>query len=416
MAPTTTAAANSTPPPGSLFGLPGLTQRVEQWDSIYQQQAVLSQGAQTPFTSSADFQKTDVIFWWDGLYTWVNTPTVGTGTLVESPYFPFNLIQNFSLKMQGQYKPVDVVSGIDLAIFQSYRPMRRPYNAGTPSLLGSNVPLSTAYPNTSLAQANLNLVPNEVAATSPIQMWLEIPASLYFDAYFDLQPNGATPSTAVGAHVSPQMMGGWERSIRPVFNFAAGFAGNFDQGPIVATTLGTATYAGNVTTSYRRVGVFGSNNAAELPLVYNWQYTRISRQYGWGAQSSLIIPLAGQEYGQILSIFVRLFDPGVADGGAPVNINTCTSCQILYGSSLTRFDDTPQTMQKRFFDQHGFLPPVGVFVWDLALMSKGTISNAAALNTITGANIQVKMQFSSVPSAAAYAVVGIEGLVLVSGS
>jgi len=211
-------------------------------------------------------------------------------------------------------------------------------------------------------------------------------------------------------------MGGSERVVRPKITLAPGIGTSLDSGPFTVTG-GTPTYAGSMGISFRRIGIIGSNNPAEMPLVRNWQYARKSQQFGIGAQGVVNIPLAGQEYGQILSVFVRLWDPSANAGlGAPVNINTISKCQILYGSQLPRFDDTPQTAQRRYLQQHAHFPPVGTIVWDMAVDNAGNITNAGALNTLTTSNVTVHLEFSTLPSATAYAVVGVEALVFVSAS
>jgi hypothetical protein len=72
-------------------------------------------------------------------------------------------------------------------------------------------------------------------------------------------------------------------------------------------------------------------------------------------------------------------------------------------------------MQKRFLDQHGFLPPVGTFIWDMALTDTGGyITNAKAINTLTNANVNLYFEMASALSSTAYAVVGVESLVYVA--
>lgn len=407
------APQNAAPPPGALFGLPGFTQRTEQWEPWFGASTTLQQTAQKQVTEGVDLQKTDVIFWWELVLNWTNTVTAGTSAITTSPYFPFNIVQALNVPMQGQYKPIDVVSGVDAAIFQSYRPMRKQYE---PMMFGASAAVAT-YPNSATPQANLQTGSGLASTSSPIALTFELPGSLYFDRYYDLAMDGTVLSPIpVSGHVSPQYMGGSERVVRPKITYAAGSSANLDSGPF-NIGAGTGTYAGSVVSSVRRVGVLGSNNPAEMPLVRNWQYARKSQQWGLGAQGVLNVPLAGEEFGQILSLFVRLWDPSANGGlGAPININTISKCQVLYGSSLARFDDTPQTAQKRFLDQHGFLPPVGCLVWDLALDAAGNVTNAGALNTLTTSNCTIHLEFSSLPSAQAYAVVGVEALVFVAAA
>lgn len=408
------AGTNQAPPPGSLFGLPGFTQRTEQWEPWFGATTPMTQTNAAQITQGVDFQKTDVIFWWEMVAVWTNTVVAGTSTVTTSPWFPFNVFQAFNIPFQGQYKPVDVVNGIDLAIFQSYRPMRTGPSSA-PVDLDANPQAN--WPNAAYPQANLGTTPGLTSASTPITLTLELPGSLFFDRYYELALDGTLLSPMpVAAHISPQYMGGSERVIRPKVTLAPFTSGNIDNTPY-NISAGTGTGAGQMVSSFRRIGVIGSNNPAEMPLVRNWQYVRKSQQWGLGAQGVLNVPLAGEEYGQILSLFVRLWDPAANGGlGAPININTVSKCQLLYGSNLPRFDDTPYTAQRRFLQQHSFLPPVGTIIWDLALNMTGDVTNAGALNTLTTSNVNVHLEFSSLPSASSYAVVGVEALVFVSAS
>ena len=52
--------------------------------------------------------------------------TLGAGTspvYAPSDYFPFNFVQQNELKISNLYDVLDLQSGIDLAIFNAYRPL-----------------------------------------------------------------------------------------------------------------------------------------------------------------------------------------------------------------------------------------------------------------------------------------------------
>jgi hypothetical protein len=227
----------------------------------------------------------------------------------------------------------------------------------------------------------------------------------------------------ISAYVSPQYMGGGERIVTPRAQFAS-MVTSADNGPQTITTAGTVTaFTESVNIDIRRVGVYASTDPSEMPPVFNWQYQRRARQIPIGAQSKIDFPIT--DYGQILSIFVRLFDPGSGTGGTPISITNISKAQVLYGSNLPRFDETgsvgptlnasPYAMQKRFLDQHGFLPPVGTLIWDFAITDTGGyITNAKALNTLTNANVKVHVEFVAAPSSQAYGSLGLESLVFVS--
>jgi hypothetical protein len=313
-----------------------------------------------------------------------------------------------------------------MALWQMMRPSRGRGQRNVQDLMQTNPVPSTAFANALIPQANLCGATLPASYTSPVAItnypfMMEIPAGLFLDEYWDLAidgsllPNSAGVVAPSAAFVSPQYMGGGERVVVPQFNIAAGIAPTFDQGPIAATTAATVTaFNESVTINARRTGVFASENPAELPPVFNWQYRRASKRYPIGAASKVDIPLT--EYGQVLSTFVNIFDPalGTNNVGGYYNIANMNKCQLLYGSNLPRFDDDPATMQSRFIEQHGFLPPQGTVIYDLAATGfNDNLSNARALNTLTNSNTHFHLEMTA-PGPAAYAEVGVELLVPVS--
>jgi hypothetical protein len=416
-------------PVGALYGLPGFTEQFEQYENLNNINTTWQASAQTPFNPPGSFQKTDVVFWWE-LETFLNwAETYSAGTIALSPEAPYNALQSFKLKLQGQYSPLEVESGFDAAFFQMFRPMRGRGQRNIQDLMAVNPVLAANQANSLIPQANLAGATLSQTLTSPYSVVnyptvLEVPAGIWLDEYWDLAMDGSLLPNAQGnvapmrAFVSPQYMGGGERVIVPQFNFAAVIAANYDQGPLCATAALTETVqTGSALINGRRVGVFASENPAEMPPVFNWQYRRASKRYTLGNVGKIDIPIT--EYGQVFSVFVRIFDPslGTNNVGGYYNVANITKCQLLYGSNLPRFDDDMPTMQNRFIQQHGFLPPQGFVVWDLlSTKLNGEIGNSRALNTLTNSNSHVHLEFASgsLPSASAYAVVGVELLVPVS--
>lgn len=430
------AAQQAQVPVGTYFGLPGFTQPFEQYENLNGIVTALSQSSQTPWNPPGSFQKTDIVKWWE-METIVTFTAAITGTAL-SPWAPYNLFQSFKLKLQGQYSPMEVESGVDMGFFQMFRPMRGEgqmntqnlmgaYSAGILGATGGSEPTNTGFQNGGQTAATfpyqnpvispLSVVAAGAAAgaTGSFSFLLEVPGGLFFDAYWDqaidgtLLPNASGRIAPMSAFVSPQYMGGGERVVVPTFNYSALGAANEDQGPWYGTA---SAGAASVTENCRRVGYYGSANPAELPPVFNWQYRRASKRYPVGAFTKVDIPVT--EYGQLLSVYVRLFDP-TAD--TPVSVSNITKCQVLYGSNLPRFDDDVLTMQKRWLDQHGFLPPQGFLAWDMLANTSGAngLSNDfKVLNTLTNANVHVHVETTSAPSSTAYAVVGTELLVPVA--
>jgi hypothetical protein len=413
-------------PVGALYGLPGFTERFEQYENLNNVVTAGQQSAQTPFSPNGSFQKTDVVQWWELETFWTENITYSAGTLVNSPEGPYNLLQVPKLKLQGQYTPWELDSGFHAAFFQMYRPMRGRGQRNVQDLMNTNPVPSTGFANTLIPQANLagaTLATSYVspAAISNYPFNLEIPAGIFLDEYWDLAidgsllPNAAGVVSASAAFISPQYMGGGERVIVPQYNIAAGVAATYDQGPLAATAaLTTSVFNQSVTQNARRVGVFASENPAELPPVFNWQYRRTTKRFPIGAASKADIPIT--EYGQVLSLYAILFDPtlGANGVGGYYNVANITKAQVLYGSNLPRFDDDIPTMQNRFIEQHGFLPPQGTVVWDLSATGQNdNLSNARALNTLTNSNTHIHVEMTA-PGASAYAEVGVELLVPVS--
>lgn len=437
-----TQQANAVPV-GALYGLPGFTERFEQYENLNNVLTTISAsasavGTTTPFNPPATFQKTDVVLWWELECYITEQITFTVGGITLSPEAPYNKFQALKLKLQGQYTPIEVESGNDAALFQMYRPMRGRGQRNVQDLMQTNVPLASAYANSTWAQANLAGTPAGAGAvggqgnattgvvTSPLNLSnypvnLEIPAGIFLDEYWDLALDGSLLPNAAGvvaptsAFVSPQYMGGGERVVVPQFNIAPLTGANYDQfpgGTTSALTITASSVNDSLLLNARRVGVFASENPAELPPVFNWQYRRASKRYPIGAVTKVDIPIT--EYGQVMSMWVKIFDPTTGQGSY-YNVANISKCQVLYGSNLPRFDDDPATMQKRFIEQHGFLPPQGHVIWDLAATGfNDNLSNARALNTLTNANTHIHLEMSPAPGASAYAVVGVELLVPVS--
>jgi hypothetical protein len=413
-------------PVGALYGLPGFTERFEQYENLYNVVTAMQASAQTPFAPAASFQKTDIVFFWE-LETYYTTAlTYSVGTPAYSPEGPYNLVQGPKLRLQGQYSPLECDSGFHQALFQMMRPMRGRGQRNSQDTIYTQPALAANFANPGIPQANLCGATLPASLTSPFTMSnypmiLEIPAGLFLDEYWDLAIDGSLLPNAAGvvapsaAFVSPQYMGGGERVVVPQFNFAPVVSPTYDQGPIAATTALTSTVTtGTVTMNARRSGVFASENPAELPPVFNWQYRRATKRYPIGAASKVDIPIT--EYGQVLSTFVTIFDPslGTNNVGGYYNVANITKAQLLYGSNLPRFDDDIPTMQARFVNQHGFLPPQGTVIYDLAATGfNDNLSNARALNTLTNSNTHFHLEMTA-PGASAYAEVGVELLVPVS--
>ena len=394
------------PPAGSMFGLPALTLYTEQFDNNNGAVQALSQTNQVQSLNLTQFTQTDVVFWWEMELSITNTVTAGTSTVTTSAYFPFSFMGESKLRIQNMYDSWHPLNGIDAMIWQALRPMRG--QSDFSNLGASPIP---NWQSATLAQSNLDTAASYTSASTSILFTLEIPVSLFFDVYFDLAKDGTIISPPHRAIVSPQYMAGSARLVQPQIIFNPGSAATTDNGPY-NIGAGTGTFTGSNTFAFKRVGVYGNNNPATMPTVYNWQYMREARQYSASGVTKL--DLLVPTYGQILSIFVRLFDPSAAAGlGAPINLTNVTKCQLKFGSGLLRYDDTPRSAQRRIMKQNNFLLPQGVLAWDMTLDNYNRVSNAAALNTLTTASVLVHLEFAAALSTTAYAVMGVEALTYV---
>ena len=412
--------------PGSFFDVPGIgggTQWTDQFDTTRSLATVANSGAQVPVNGILQFRQTDVVIDWVLELNVAQVFTAGTSTIVASPYAPWNMVGPVKLPIQNQYNSVDVENGVDLYIFNAIRPWRstfaRTNNYANPAGFPAGG-AATGYEAAANAQANLIVPAAWTTATTAWNQLLRLPASISFDAYFDLTLDGR-PTTGIphAAIVSPQYMAGSTRVITPTITLnplGVQAGGNTLDGSVTNITAGTGASSATVTTTFRRKAIYASTPEL-LPPVYPWQYRWRTQRFGLsGTQNiNLQLPL---DTGQLLMVYVRMWDPAsntlAAGAGAPIQLSALTRVQLQYGSGLFAFDGTPLELQADFLEKHGFLPPPGVLVFDLLLDERGNRTNRRALNTLTTAGILVNLQFTAATSATAYAVMGTESLVYVA--
>lgn len=394
-----TATQPSSVAPASLFGAPGITRPIESKENNDGASVTLASGTSTTQTGLIPLKQTDVIYGWQLEVSHALTLTPGTGTITVGDYFPDSFLGNVQLNMQNQFSTINVESGIDLALFQLIRPMRKADYQNVLYASPSTMYNSTTNPVTASNYTN--------TSTSVLRRY-ELPAGIWFDQYFELDPNG-TPLTSapLRAFVSPQYMAGTARIVTPQLTFAPLAGTTADIGPYTKT--GVATVAGTTTENWRRLGIYQPQGVADSPPVFNWQYVRKTQRFSLSGVSSanLNVPLNGQ----ILAIYVRLYDPSANSSlGAPIATTAVTECDIVYGSGLFRYQDTPVDAQARFYAQHGTAITKGTLAWDFALDDQDNITNRYALNTMNTSGIQIQLTFSGTQSSTAYATVGVEAL------
>lgn len=394
--------------PGSRYSIPPFTDDIMQPDNNNGITTVLSGASQVPVTGIIPFMQSDVVFGWLHKFSIPETITTGSGaTVTQSQYFPFIYVGPYLLNMQYQYPSISVASGYDLALVNLIRPLRP--QSSQRNAWYSNLGVVANAPQTS----QLWSAPAYTSTTAHTPaFFLEVPASCYFDSYYELDEMGNPLSGPHNGYVSPQNMGGYARVVTPSLRMNPIFASTTDGGPY-NTTGGTASTAAasTVTHYFERIGVLGSMDSSVLPQPTNWQYNIAHQQVNISGKNKVDIPLNQIFAGQIMSIIVRLYDPSAASAvGAALAVTNVSSFILSFGGSVQKFNGTVDFLQERFASQHLFLPPEGVLVYDSATDIQGWRTNSYCLNTLRTAAVNLHMDFTGALSATAYAEITIEGL------
>lgn len=403
--------------PGSRFSIPPFTDEVEQPENNDQLVQVASASAQVAVQGVIPFMQSDVVYGWVMEVSQTSTETDGTSTVTLSPYSPFIILGPLLLNMQYQYPSISVATGFDLALVNGYRPIV-PNNRGLShfAALATAPPFSDA-PSSQVSQLFKNYTHN-TGVSQTANFVVELPASTWFDSYYELDETGAPLSGPHNGFVSPQNMGGYARVITPSLrlNQLLGIAsGTFDQ-QVYFGTAGSGAMSGslNTTFGFSRIGVLGSLDSSVLPQPTNWQYNIAHQQISLSGVSTKQIPLNGIFAGQIMSICMRFFDPSVANGGAAINVTSIADILLQYGGSVVRWHgaqgNSVQRVQRRFAEQHLYIPAPGVVIIDLAMDRQGMVTNSYCLNTLRTAAVQINLTFTGALSATAYVEVTIDGL------
>lgn len=414
--------------PGQYFDVPGIpggaTQWTEQDESTVNLVTALAQGNQVPINGITQYRQTDVVSDWTLCLAIAQVYTAGSSTLTASAYAPMNQIGAVKQIIQNQYASVDVESGIDLYIFNLIRPysqneilsgVNNYFNPAGDPVAGT----ATGYPTTALAQVNNINAAAWSTATTAYNLILRLPAAQWFDRYYDLAVTGEPISQPHPAIVSPQYMAGTTRVIQPQILMNGLGATTTDLAPVnIGAGSGTAT--GSVNLRLRRRASYAGNPAVQPPI-YAWQYRWKTQRFSLSgvSRTDILVPL---DTGQLLAVYVRMFDPSAVSGiGAPININLVSRINLQYGSGLFYFDaqsiggvSAVALMQRKWLQYHNTMLPAGVLAYDLGIDDRGQITNARALNTLTTAGITLHMDFTAAQSATSYAVLGTESLVYVT--
>lgn len=390
-------------PAGSLFGLPSITRYSEQKENNDGTVTTLDQGTQVDAMFSTNFKQSDIVERWTMDVKWTNTVTddPGTDDVGLSEYFPYNIIGPVGLNLQNQFDSIKALSGIDLFFWQLLRPVYCTF----PDNVAEQNPQASGYS----AQTNLVTDDGYDQHSATVNFSLDLPGGIFLDLFYLLDADGQIYNPQpIRAFVSPQYMAGSQRIIQPRVRFNPLISTKYDTGPYVITK-GSPTATGTVALGFTRKAVYQPAGPADSPLVFNWQYVREATKVSLSGKDTADIPIPFS--GQILSIGYRFFDPSATGGkGASLDVGSdVTEIDLLFGSGLYRYQDTPMRCQRRFTRQHGILLPKGMLCHDMAVDEFGRLTNAYCLNTLDTAGVQVHIDFSAPLSATAYVVLMVEG-------
>lgn len=399
-------------PQGGLFNLPGITYWSEQVENNDQTVVTALAGTQVAAQFQASLTNTDILYREIIDVSIVSTnEALAGGTVFKSPYVPYNYVGPIQLSMQNQFNSYDVPSGADAAIFTLIRPQ---YYQTPPNYIEANPvePIDGAQALLGVAPITSNARSTPTfGTTTAYKFTIDMPVGMWFDRYFDLEPDGSLVNLApVRSFVTPQLMSGSNRVITPRVTMNPIIAANIDAGPWVQNT-GTSTVTGGdaVTLGWQRKVVYQPKAHTDTPILWGWQYSRETKQYSLSGRSAadIVLPTTGQ----LLCVYYRLVTPGAASGGATIALSNVTNVWLQYGSGLYKFQDTALRCQRRFMRQHtGLLPFEGVLIHDMVIDEMGHFSNQNALNTLDTSSCKVHFDFTGAQGTTAVVYIGVEAL------
>lgn len=403
-------------PPGALFLFPGIsgqTEITENYDTNKDFTTSINPSSSKSVPGLIPFEQTTIVFMWELELSVSQDITVGTGqTVTTSPYFPYNIIKSINIDLQSTYPLYKNVQGIDMAILNAYRP----WNRGKDRRNNLTTNPAQIWATNNFSQPSLQTNPGLSYTSTGFFLGIEIPASIIIDRYYELAIDG-TPdvSSNRGVHtaiVSPQYMAASSRKVTPKIELNQGFGSDLQSAPFNTTTNTASgdtatTMTSSVTGNFRRVGVYDPPTELTAPPTYPWDYNFTVDEYALAGVAQYTVNLPPK--GQLLSTYLRFWDPNANGGlGAPIPLTNIESIVVSTGAGLVRYNDTPRSAQKRFLDQHGFLPPVGVLVWDFAIDWAGKVTNATAINLLTTAGVKLEVIFTGNQSLTAVVYNGLE--------
>ena len=437
MATTTAQPSTNAPVPGSLFNVPlanaSPTQYYDAVDDTDELVVSMPTQSEAPVNGIQPLNQTDVVLDVEVEIAVTQSYTAGTGqTLTASPWAPFNAVRNITMPSQNVYSSVELSNGMYVAYFSALRPLR--HTAQRLNLFanpaGYDLATGTAYGyvNPAGVQSPLQVSGQWSPSVGSYNLLLRVPIGVWFDEYWPLNPLGLPVATdangsqsivgPVSTFVAPLYMASANKVVQPHFSFAAPF-GTADVSPVYTTTNSASgdtpsTFSGSASITVRRFAVRGS--PAALPPPHAWQYQLKESSQTIGSTTKFAYSHDPQD-GQILSSTLVLFDPAANGGiGAPIPPGSVKELTFVYGSGVIAFKGSPQVLQRRFLEKHGFLPPPGFYPLDWAIDERGRVTNrvsAAQFDTYNTTGIGWRVQLNSAPSASTTATLLTECLRLV---
>lgn len=413
-------------PPGYLFRVPGVGARPRRVEETGPCQpgtsTTLAQGTSTPLPFGK-FQTLDIdrAFYFETDIATTYTAG-GSKTITPSPLFPANNVSLIQVQFESAYSTFRLPGWL-AQVMQQYRSVFAPKNQVSPLVQSGSNPnpanaLGSAwFPSTS-PLGTANLAANTTGTPQSYKLFWEVPVCMYFDLYYELAATGQPLGSPIPrCFVSPQRMAASTRNVIPKVTMAPGFltTDNYDAPASIATADTTSTFSGTVTSTWLRDAWIPTDNMLTEPPGRMWQYTRDFITLQPAGAGNPAIPLdddvPGQ--GQILSVVFATWDPTLNSGnGGFAPYSDYQTVDLLLGSNIQLFQDTPQSNLYTWLVQHGSILPNGIMGWDLGLTEDGKFTNENAINTLVqnGAQIRIKYASGYTPGAASTIYVGMEVL------
>lgn len=409
---TSGTGAQNPPGPGSLFGVPKYsTQRRFVPDNGNNQLGVTQNQSSQQIVPTTRLDQLDIVIG-EKLYidledTW--TEGAPPDTLTVSPWYPSNLVQQITFKLQAAYNTFNLTGPL-AAIHQSFRPMWGNRQVGS-------------VRSDPFAKPSNSTPPSLVGVETDIQLAIDIPFAFKFDEYFDLNAQGDPTRKLYDAVVSPMFMAAQARVVVPTIVMCPGITTLDQLGGAVDKLAAdvTSVFTGHGGMTIQRDSYWTASNPAGNPPQYPWLYTNdyFTQPTNGQGRVGVLIQNTGVSVGQVLSLFGFVWDPALNDGhGAVVPMSSIESFELVTGGTLQNDFETPAMLTDRMRSMYANTPtdfPSGVFIFDRALSEDGSyISNANAINTYLVNGVQVNITFKAghIPSSSSTVYMGVEALKL----